>query len=72
MTTGSHPTVRWLIRCLSVGSGNAYATVTKELNDLTEKVLEESERSVRKKEVFLLQRTFVTDRYCMFCSLKSH
>lgn len=62
---GSHPTVRWLERCLSVSSASAYSTVVKELDDLTEQT-QEDERSVRKKAVFLLQRTFVTNRFCMF------
>jgi hypothetical protein len=62
---GTHPTVKWVLRCIGVVSGNRYAAVVKELDDLTAKT-QDDEHSVRKKELFLLQRTFVTGRYCMF------
>jgi hypothetical protein len=62
---GTHPTVRWLTRCLGVGSASAYGNVVKELDNLTAET-QEQERKARSKALFLSQRTFVTNRYCMF------
>ena len=62
---GSHPTLQWLLRCLAVRGVTAYNKLVKDLDSLTEQV-QESERSIRRKGLFLAPRTFVTDRYCMF------
>jgi hypothetical protein len=62
---GSHPTLRWLLRCLGVNSPTGYNALVSELNDLTDKT-QADEKTTRKKEVFLLQRTFTVNRYCMF------
>ena len=62
---GSHPTVEWVLRCLGVGSASAYARVTRELQDLTEKI-QRDEHKEKVKEFFLFERTFLTNRYCMF------
>jgi len=62
---GSHPTVRWVLRCLEVTSAAAYTRVVRELQDLTEET-QKNEHEEREKEFFLVERTFVTNRYCMF------
>lgn len=62
---GSHPTLKWVLRCLSVASATGYSVLVRELDALTAATQEE-ERNIRKKDLFLFQRTFVTDRYCMF------
>jgi hypothetical protein len=62
---GSHPTLKWVTRCLAVNGVSGYNAAVKELDQLTAKT-QEDERSVRKKSLFVLQRTFVTDRFCMF------
>lgn len=61
---GSHPTVRWVLRCLDVGSATTYRRVLKELADLTDST-QASERTQKVKELFVFKRTFVTSRYCM-------
>lgn len=61
---GTHPTVRWVLRCLEVGSAAAYARVVKELDDLTAKT-QADERVEVVKDLFLFKREFRTDRYCM-------
>src|SRR4029079_3817064 len=61
---GTHPTVRSVLRCLSVASIASYNRVTLELEELTAKT-QEDERVERTKEVFIFQRTFRTNRYCM-------
>jgi hypothetical protein len=61
----SHPTVRWVTRCLGVSGTGSYNTVVKELDGLTAET-QENERKIRTRELFVVQRTFVTDRYCMF------
>jgi len=61
---GKHPTVQSVLRCLSVASIASYNRVTSELEELTAKT-QEDERVERTKEVFIFQRTFRTNRYCM-------
>ncbi len=60
----THPTVIWILKCLSVNSSSSYSSVTKELNVLTEKT-QIDERSRKTKELFLFEREFITSRYCM-------
>lgn len=62
---GSHPTLKWVIRCLCVGSASSYNALAQELDELTTET-QERERKVRVREVLIVQRTFVTHRYCMF------
>jgi hypothetical protein len=62
---GSHPTVKWVLRCLSVSSATGYAAMARELEALSART-QKAEHTVRTKDLFLLQRTFVTERYCMF------
>ena len=61
---GSHPTVHWILRCLSVNSATAYRKLARELNDLTIET-QNDERETRTRELFLFERKFVTNRYCM-------
>jgi hypothetical protein len=61
---GSHPTVQWVLRCLEVGSAAAYNRLVKDLEDLTAKT-QKDEREDKVKKLFLFERTFVTNRYCM-------
>ncbi len=61
---GSHPTVKWVLRCLEVGSAAAYQRLAKDLAELTAKT-QEDEKKETTKELFVFKRTFVTDRYCM-------
>jgi hypothetical protein len=61
---GTHPTVRWVLRCLEIGSATAYARLVKELRDLTDKT-QTDERTERVKEMLIIRRTFNTSRYCM-------
>lgn len=61
---GTHPTVRWVLRCLEVGSAAAYARLVKDLDDLTAKTQADEHIEVV-KELFLFKREFRTDRYCM-------
>ncbi|MGA8865025.1 MAG: hypothetical protein WBM09_11620 [Gallionella sp.] len=60
----THPTVNWVLRCLSIGSANAYRKLIKELGDLTDQT-QQSEHVTTSKELFIFQRKFVTNRYCM-------
>jgi len=62
---GSHPTVRWVLRCLSVKDTPSYMDVVKELSDLTNQT-QQDEHETTAKELFLFERKFVTNRYCMF------
>lgn len=61
---GSHPTVRWVLRCLEVGSATAYRRLVKQLEEVTVET-QEDEHEDKVKELFLFKRTFVTNRYCM-------
>lgn len=61
---GSHPTVRWVLRCLEVGSNAAYTRLTKNLEDLTAQTQKDEHKDTA-KSLFVFKRTFVTNRYCM-------
>lgn len=61
----SHPTVNWVIQCLSVNSEAMYKKAVKALADLTDQT-QVAERSRKTKELFLFEREFITSRYCMF------
>lgn len=61
---GSHPTVKWVIRCLEVSSAAAYTRLLKELDDLTTQT-QKDEQVDKVKKLFVFERTFVTNRYCM-------
>ena len=61
---GSHPTVKWVLKCLEVGSAAAYNRLVKDLEDLTAKT-QKDEHEEKVKELFIFERTFVTNRYCM-------
>jgi len=61
---GSHPTVKWTLRCLEVASAAAYNRLVKELDDLTAQT-QRDEHEERVKKLFVFERTFITNRYCM-------
>ena len=61
---GSHPTVKWTLRCLGVASAAAYNRLVKELDNLTAKT-QRDEHEEKVKKLFVFERTFITDRYCM-------
>lgn len=61
----SHPTVRWVLRCLSIKNATSYHALVKELSDLTAKT-QKAEHKTTARELFLFERKFVTNRYCMF------
>ncbi|MFH1982964.1 MAG: phospholipase [Pseudomonadota bacterium] len=61
---GTHPTVRWVVRCLEVTNQTAYKRLTGELDKLTAQTqVDENEETVR--EFFVFERKFTTNRYCM-------
>ncbi len=61
---GTHSTVLWTLRCLQVSSAAAYDRLARELDDLT-KATQEAEHEEIVKDIFLIERNFYTDRYCM-------
>ncbi|HEY0966399.1 MAG TPA: hypothetical protein VGD88_03325 [Opitutaceae bacterium] len=61
---GSHPTVSAVLRCLQVASAASYARVVREFAALTADT-QEKERRETVQQLFLVKRTFETDRYCM-------
>lgn len=61
----SHPTICWVLQCLSVNNTTSYKGLIKDLSDLTAKT-QAAERETKAKELFLFKRTFITNRYCMF------
>jgi len=61
---GTHPTVDWVLKCLAVKSVNSYKKVTKDLSALTSHT-QEKERRIMTRELFLFEREFITNRYCM-------
>lgn len=61
---GSHPTVRWTLRCLAVDSAAGYARAAKELDGLTAET-QAAEREEVVKDLFIFRRKFTTNRYCM-------
>jgi hypothetical protein len=61
---GSHPTVKWTLRCLRVASAAAYRRLARELDDLTTQT-QRDEHEERARDPFLFDRTFITNRYCM-------
>lgn len=60
----SHPTLKWLLRCLAVNSQQSYESLSQELLALTDQT-QAKERETRARRPFLIRRTFVTDRYSM-------
>jgi len=60
----THPTVRWVLRCLGVTTAAAYRRVASELAELTAQT-QDDERKQTVKELLLFSRTFTTSRYCM-------
>jgi hypothetical protein len=61
---GSHPTVKWILHCLEVGSATAYNRLARDLEALTAKT-QEDERIETEKKLFIFKRKFETHRYCM-------
>ena len=61
---GTHPTVKWVLQCMQVGSAAAYNRLVKKLEDVTAQT-QEDERVERGKKLFLFSRKFITNRYCM-------
>lgn len=62
---GSHPTLKWVLRCLGVRSAAAYNRLLKELDALTAQT-QEDERVERVSTLFVFERTFTRNRCCMF------
>ncbi len=62
-TSGTHPTVEWVTRCLAVASAPEYEAVSKDLDALTR----QTQKDERVEEVRKLLRTsrYVTERYSM-------
>ncbi|MDA1185709.1 MAG: phospholipase [Acidobacteria bacterium] len=60
----SHPTVHWVLRCMEVGSVTAYRRVVREMKDLTANT-QQDERVETERKLFVFNRRFVTNRYCM-------
>lgn len=60
----SHPTLKWLLRCLAVDTAQEYADLSAELDVLTEQT-QAKEREVTVRGPLLIKRTFTTDRYSM-------
>ena len=61
----SHPTVQWVSRCLGVNSAGSYKELVSELEKLTG-ITQEAERTRKSREIFIFEREFTTNRYCMF------
>jgi len=61
---GSHPALQWILQCLSVNNATSYRKLIKELSSLTDKT-QMDERVTKTKELFLFEREFITNRYCM-------
>jgi hypothetical protein len=61
---GSHPAVQWVLQCLSVNNATSYRKLIKELSNLTDKT-QMDERVRKTKELFVIEREFITNRYCM-------
>lgn len=59
----THPTATWILRCLQVGSRDAYNTLAKELDKLTQET-QKNERTERVKTPFY-KREHSTNRYSM-------
>ena len=62
---GTHPTLQWVLRCLTVSDADSYNTVATQLDALTSQT-QESEKEETVTELFVFERTFITNRYCMF------
>jgi hypothetical protein len=60
----SHPTVHWVLRCLAINSVKSYKKLIKDLRDLTDQTQQNEQESIT-KELFLFERKFITNRYCM-------
>ena len=60
----NHPTVNWVLRCLGVSSATAYRNLLKELGKLTDQT-QQDEKVTKNKELFIFERKFTTNRYCM-------
>lgn len=62
-TSGAHPAVEWVTRCLGVTSAAEYETVSKDLDALTR----QAQKDERVEEVRKLLRTtrYITERYSM-------
>jgi hypothetical protein len=61
---GTHPTVKWVLRCLGVRSPSGFRRLIRELNQLTDDT-QEDERIRSEGTFFLFEREFTTSRYCM-------
>jgi hypothetical protein len=61
---GSHPTVKWTLACLEVGSATAYRKVAKRLAGLTANT-QADERVEKRRQLFVFEREFITNRYSM-------
>jgi hypothetical protein len=62
---GSHPVVKWVLRCLGVGSATGYNKLVNELAAVTDQT-QKDERIEKVRDLFVFEREFLTNRYCMF------
>jgi len=60
----THPTVGAILKCLAVKDSASYAAAVKDFDKLTAQT-QKDERVEKVKELFLVERTFKTSRYCM-------
>lgn len=60
----THPTVSAILKCLAVKDSASYVATVKEFEKLTAQT-QKDERVEKITELFLLERTFKTSRYCM-------
>lgn len=63
-TEQTHPTVSAILKCLAVNDAQSYLLAVKEFDALTVQT-QNDERVEKTSELFLLERTFNTSRYCM-------
>lgn len=61
---GSHPTVKWTLRCLHVASAAAYDHLAKELDEVSAQTQSDA-REERVTAPLIFERTFTASRYCM-------
>jgi hypothetical protein len=63
-TEQTHPTVSAILKCLVVKDSQSYLAAVKDFEKLTVQT-QKDERVEKTTELFLLERTFKTNRYCM-------
>lgn len=59
----THPTAIWVLRCLQVRNRNAYKTVAKELDKLTQET--QKNEHTEQVKTLIFKREYITNRYSM-------